>query len=66
MKTEFAIVNETDKKVLKSAIYKANKIHGWNINVSFLDYDKYEIAEITTDTSEQILFLGMYMGRLGF
>lgn len=66
MKTEIAIINENDKKILEKAISKANKVHEWNISVSFSNFNKYETAEITTETSEQVLFLGMYMGRLGF
>lgn len=66
MKTEITMINENDKKVLVNAIEKANKVHEWNIRVSFSNFDEYETAEITTEDSEQVLFLGMYMGRLGF
>lgn len=63
MKTEVLIIGENDKKILVNAISKVNELRKWKISVSFRDDD---IAEISTETREQILLIGILMGRSGY
>lgn len=73
METTIFLLNEEDEKIVKTAIEKANTSQGWNITyeIKRVIYRNREINEqkyvvIHVNEGEQLLYLGMYLARLGF
>ena len=73
METAIFLLNEEDERIVRTAIEKANKSQGWNITYEIKrviyksrEFNDQKYVVIHVSECEHLLYLGMYMAKLGF